>query len=128
MISVFALGGPPRQEEAPQVSADGGDFILDFAAAQEDTYNHQTTAETSQDSLQYDDRVIGTNVVEQLEAVKFECGDTIVYFTRVTVDADAEPNQTIFITYQFDAVNNGQQGVGYDHVVTAGISADDFGG
>ena len=124
LLAVLAVAVPTVL--LPSVEADGGDFQLDFIAAQEDTYDHKTTAETWPGALQYDDRIIGTNVVEQLEAVDFSCGDTIIYFTRVTVDAAAAAGQTIFLTLQFDAVNNGQHGVGYSDVRAVGISSVDF--
>ncbi|KKL83309.1 hypothetical protein LCGC14_1976070, partial [marine sediment metagenome] len=79
--------------------------------------------------LGYDDRTINVDVVEQLEAIDFECGDRIIFFTRVTVDSGAsDTDQTIVLTYHFDARNNGQQAVGYSEVLDVGRSAIDFGG
>src|SRR3990172_12243445 len=72
-----AFGGSPQHT----AEADGGDFQLDFAAAEDTTYfqsgpsegNEVGTAE-GQD-LGYDDRTKNVDVVEQLEAEDFECGD-----------------------------------------------------
>lgn len=111
-------------------SADGGDFQLDFIAAADDDYDHLTTPanEVAPGGLQYDSRAINTHVVEQLEAEDFACGDTIVFFTEVTTNAGASGTQSIEITYDFDAINNGQKGVGYSQVVATGISNLDFAG
>lgn len=109
-------------------SADGGDFQLDFIAASDTSYDHLTTPanEISAGSLQYDDRTINDYVVESLEAKDFACGDTIVFFTEVTTNAGASGTQSIEITYDFDAKNNGQKGVGYSEVLAVGISNLDF--
>jgi len=110
--------------------ADGGDFSLDFIAAADDDYNHLTTpaVELVPGGLQFDARAINDNVVEQLEAEDFACGDTIVFFTEITVQDDASGTQSIDLTYDFDAQNNGQTGVGYSEIVAAGISNLDFAG
>ena len=110
--------------------AEGGDFSIDFIAAHEDSYNHQTGVEDSAGSLQYDDRDMGVFTREELEAQDFACGDAdlrngdrIIFFTRVTVDPEpSESPQTIRLTYHFDAENNGQLGVGYSELVAFGIS------
>jgi hypothetical protein len=129
-VLIPALSPEPasRSGSAPRVYADGGDFSLDFIAAEPETYDHLTGIETSAGALQYDERAINTNVVEQLEAEDFACGERVVYFTRVTTEPAAADDQTIFVTMQFDAVNNGQQGAGYDDVVAVGISSVDFAG
>jgi hypothetical protein len=65
--------------------------------------------------------------VEELEAADFACGDRVVFFTQVVVDSSAtDTNQTIFIQYDFSAVNVGQQGVGYSDILAAGISDTGF--
>jgi len=72
----------------PRAEADGGDFSLDFIAAAPDDYNHtfSPAREVSPGGLQFDARAINDNVVEQLEAVDFDCGDTIVFFTEIVVE------------------------------------------
>src|SRR5581483_6432064 len=132
-VSLFALAIVPcagNRGNSNDAEASGGDFSLDFIAAVPTSYNHLTTpaVETSPGGLQYDARAINTNVVEQLEAEDFACGDTIVFFTQVTVDAGATGTQAIDLTYDFDAQNNGQVGVGYAEIVAAGISNVDFAG
>ena len=118
--------------DAGPVFADGGDFKFDHVAAQDTTYHksgpfggNEIGSAEGQD-LGYDDRTVNTDVVEQLEAVDFECGNRVVFFTRVSVDAGGEDDQTIFVIYDFDAENNGQQGVGYEEVVAVGLSGVDF--
>jgi hypothetical protein len=107
-----------------------GDFSLDFIAADEHTFNHLTAVETSAGSLQYDARAIGTYVREELEAVDWQCGDTIIFFTQVVVDPSAtDTNQTIDITYRFDAHEGGSPlnpKVGYTDILAAGISKVNF--
>jgi len=110
-------------------SGDGGDFQLDFIAAHEDTYDHQAATEVSTGSLQYDERDMTEDTREELEAVDFQCEDRIVFFTEISVDETAkEDRQEIWLTYHFDARNNGQQAVGYREVVAAGVSGKDFAG
>ncbi|UCH86848.1 MAG: hypothetical protein JSU97_00005, partial [Dehalococcoidia bacterium] len=127
---VGSVGGWPSGGVA---LADRGDFSLDFIAAQHDTYYHAGPDEGNEigpsegQDLGYDDRTSNVDVKEELEASDFACGDRIVFFTAVTVDASAtDTDQTIFLVYHFDAHNNGQQGVGYEEVLDVGISAVDF--
>ncbi|HET6615690.1 MAG TPA: hypothetical protein VFH62_07365, partial [Dehalococcoidia bacterium] len=110
--------------------ADGGDFSLDFIAAADNDYNHLTSPaqELAAGGLQYDSRAINDNVVEQLEAEDFACNDTIVFFTQITVDGGAVGTQSIDISYDFDAQNNGQVGVGYKDIVAVGMSGPTFPG
>ncbi len=107
------------------VKAVGGDFSLDFIAAAPDDYDHTTSPaqELISGELEFDARAINTHVVEQLQD-SFECGDTIVYFTEVSVDGGALGSQTIDLHYEFDAINSGRQGVGYSDVVAVGLSAE----
>jgi hypothetical protein len=114
-------------------AAESGDFKLDFTAAVPATYHQSGASEGDQvgssegSDLSYDDRTIGTDVVEELEAEDFTCGDRVIFFTQVVVDdAATDTNQTIFINYDFDAQNGGQVGVGYSDVLDVGISLIDF--
>ena len=132
-FGLLALAIAPFQDDSGGsgvVYADGGDFSLDFIAAAPDDYNHLTTpaVELVPGGLEFDNRTINANVVEQLEAEDFACDDTIVFFTEVTVDGGASGTQSIDITYDLDAQNNGQKGVGYKDVVAVGISNVDFAG
>ncbi len=119
-----------RGDKGSTAYAEGGDFSLDFIGAAPDDYNHLTSpaVELAAGGLQFDSRAINDHVVEQLEAEDFMCGDTIVFFTEVTVDDGADGTQSIDISYDFDAQNNGQQGVGYREIVAVGISNVDFAG
>ncbi|TEU00162.1 MAG: hypothetical protein E3J29_02115, partial [Dehalococcoidia bacterium] len=122
---------------APGLRASGGDFHLDFIAAENTTY-HQNDAIGTEgyeigpapegNDLGYDDRTKNIDVVEQLEAEDFTCEDRIIFLPRVRVDEGAtDADQTIFLTYHFDARNNGKQAVGYKEVVPmpAGVPGTD---
>ena len=128
LLAVLAVSVPTIV--LPSAQADGGDFQLDFIAAAPDDYDHTTSpaVELVLNGLQFDQRAINDNVVEQLEAEDFACLDTIVFFTEVTVDSDAIGTQSIDLHYEFDAINNGQKAVGYREVVAVGLSAIDFAG
>ena len=110
-----------------------GDFPLDFVAAENTTYYQSGPNEGQEISgaiegqdLGFDDRTINVDVVEQLEAEDFQCDDRIIFFTQIGVADGAASDQDIFLVYHFDAVNNGQQGVGYSEVLDVGVSAVDF--
>ncbi|GAI91678.1 unnamed protein product, partial [marine sediment metagenome] len=132
VLAMSAVGGQ-SSPSGSVASAASGDFEnLDFVAAQHTTYYHSSGSEGNEvgvaegQDLGYDDGTTGVDVKEELEAVDWECDDRIVFFTRVAVHADATGTKTIFIVYHFDAHNGGQQGVGYEYVVDAGISAVNF--
>jgi outer membrane biosynthesis protein TonB len=126
-VHAFAVGPGPR------AAADAGDFKIDFTAAVPATY-HQSgilegdeTGPAEGDDLAFDDRTIGTDVVEELEAEDFACGDRVIFLTQVVVDeAAVDTGQAIFIRYDFAAQNVGQVGVGYSDTLVAGISLVDF--
>jgi len=109
-------------------TAAAGDFQLDFVAAENTTYYQHGPNEGGEIGLPepldlaFDDRTINDDVVEQLEAEDFTCGDRIVFFTEVAVDPEGDDDQTVFLEYDFDAENGGQIGVGYSEVLNAGIS------
>ncbi|MDZ4277975.1 MAG: hypothetical protein U1B78_02430, partial [Dehalococcoidia bacterium] len=129
LASALVIVLPGRLSSSAQ--ADGGDFSLDFIAAAPETYVHQGPSEgdeTSPGGLQFDHREMNTFVRESLEAEDFFCGDRVVFFTEVTADDGATGSQTIDLLYDFDALNNGQPGVGYSDVLDVGISNADFPG
>jgi hypothetical protein len=119
--------------EQPFASAAAGDFHLDFTAAVPATYQRSGPGEGVEvgpaegQDLSFDDRTIGTDVVEELMAEDFACGDRVIFFTQVVVDDSAtDTGQSIFVQYDFQAQNGGQVGVGYSDVLSVGISAVDF--
>ena len=79
-------------------AADGGDFSLDFVAAEPTSYDHQTGA-----GGEFGDRTINEDVVESLEGGDFSCGDTVVFFTQIVVAEDATETQDIQLDFSFDA-------------------------
>lgn len=109
---------------APAAHADGGDFSLDFIAAGPFTYDHDTGV-----GGEYADRTISKTegVVESLEGGDFACGDRVVYFTQIVVDAGASGAQDIELDYEFLAETTGQPGAGHDSVVSATRNVDDPG-
>ena len=131
MIALALVLTPGGETGIPRAEADGGDFRLDFVAAESTTYVHQGTEEgdeTAPGSLQFDARAVGVNVSESLQPQDFRCGDRIIFFTEVTVRSGALLAQTIEINYEFQAQNNGQAAIGYEQVLDVGLSAIDFGG
>ncbi|HJR18884.1 MAG TPA: hypothetical protein VJ922_04115, partial [Actinomycetota bacterium] len=109
---------------APAAMADGGDFSLDFVAAGPFTYDHDTGV-----GGEFADRTISKTdgVVESLEGGDFECGDKVVYFTEITVAADATGEQDIELDYGFLAEPTGQPGVGHVDLVSASPNTGDSG-
>jgi hypothetical protein len=109
--------------------ADAGDFSLDFAAAEPTTYFHQGPNEGNETALNALQYANGSNTfaVESLEPDDFECGDRIIFYTRIAVDSGAtDANQSIDIKYIFDAEPTGQPGVGYSDILAVGISRVNF--
>jgi hypothetical protein len=109
---------------APAAHADGGDFSLDFIAAGPFTYNHDTGVGGA-----YADRTISKTegVVESLEGGDFACGDKVVYFTAITVNAGATGKQNIELDYGFLAEPTGQPGVGHALPISAEPNPNDSG-
>jgi hypothetical protein len=110
----------------PPVSADGGDFKLDFIAAAPFTYDHSTGGGA------FDDRTIGKNkdVVESLEGGDFACGDLVTHFVQITV-APGAALQTIRLNFKWTADSTGQSGAAYDQMhspkINTGIIAGGVG-
>jgi plastocyanin len=104
--------------------ADGGDFSTDFIAAGPFTYNHDTGV-----GGEYADRTISKTdgVVESLEGGDFECGDKVVYFAAVTVDAGATGEQDIELDLGFLHEPTGQPGVGHDLPLVVSANTGDSG-
>ncbi len=109
---------------APAALADGGDFSLDFVAAGPFTYDHDTGV-----GGEFADRTISKTdgVVESLEGGDFECGDLVVYFTEVTVEAGASGEQDIELDFGFLAEPTGQPGVGHVDLVSVSPNTGDSG-
>ena len=109
---------------APAAFADGGDFSTDFIAAGPFTYDHDTGV-----GGEFGDRHISKTdgVVESLEGGDFECGDKVVYFAEVTVEADAVGEQDIELDVGFLAEPTGQPGVGHVDLVSASPNTGDSG-
>ena len=109
---------------APAAHADGGDFSTDFIAAGPFTYDHDTGV-----GGEYADRTISKTegVVESLEGGDFECGDKVVYFAAVTVEADATGEQDIELDLGFLAEPTGQPGVGHVDLISATPNSGDSG-
>lgn len=89
----------------PSAFADGGDFSLDFTAAEPTSYNHATGGGA------YNDRTINEDVVESLEGGDFACFDTVTFLTQITVDGGAVGAQDAILRFEFTAHATGQQGI-----------------
>ena len=98
--------------------ADGGNFSMDFTAAEPSSYNHSTGGGS------YNFRNVNTDIVESLEGGDFACGDTVTFLTQITVDAGATGAQTIRLHFEFTAHSTGQQGVALiDNTAAGSFSA-----
>ena len=105
-----------------------GDLSNDLIAAGPFTYDHLTLAGTGPNQPRYDSRTISrTNgVVESLEGGDFACGDLVVFFNAVSVDASATgSNGTAELDMSFLAEPTGQPGAGFDDIVSASINLQD---
>ncbi|MEP6758073.1 MAG: DUF11 domain-containing protein [Actinomycetota bacterium] len=100
----------------------GGAVSVDFIAAGHTSYNHATGVGGS-----YGNRSIGPNGVEEsLEGQDFACGDKIVYFAAVTVDAGAA-NGDIDLKFSFDGTTTSGSMVGINDLVSATLNSPDSG-
>ena len=99
------------------VMADGGDYSIDWIAANPYSYNHLTGGGA------YDFRNIGldADVVESLEGGDFACGDIVTYLAEITID-NPEFVETIEFTSQFSANTNGQPGAGHVDIVNVAVN------
>ncbi len=122
LLAVLTLIGSLVASATPAY-ADGGHFSLDFIAAEPTTYSHATGV-----GGVYGTRDIGTQVVESLEGGDFDCGDRVVFFTEITVDAsETVASQNIEITFALAGDATGQSGVGYDDLLSASVNGGDPG-
>jgi uncharacterized repeat protein (TIGR01451 family) len=109
---------------APSGTLSGGDVSLDYVAAGPGTYNHDTGVGGA-----YAGRTIdkNTGVVESLEGGDFACGDLIVFFTQVVVDAGAAAPGTVRIDFQWNGDTTGQPGIGFVNLTSASANSPDSG-
>ena len=129
--AAILIGGAVLALILTSARADGGDFSLNFAAAEATTYFHTGVNEgneTSVGGLQFDGGTSSSYVVESLQPEDFSCNDRIIFFTEVAVGGGASGTQTIELNYGLQAQNNGQAAVGYREVLAVGLSAVDFAG
>jgi uncharacterized repeat protein (TIGR01451 family) len=105
---------------SPAAIAANGDFSIDFVAASPHSYNHLIGGGA------YDDRTIGTDVVESLVGSDFGCGDIMTYFATVTVDdtysAIEDQPQTIEMDFSFLADTTGASGVAIGDIVLVQVN------
>ena len=104
------------------VGLTGGDVSIDFIAAGHTSYNHTTGVGGA-----YNNRTIGSNGVEEsLEGQDFACGDKIVYFAAVTVDAGAG-NGDVDLSFSWDGTTTSGSMVGINDLVSASLNSPDTG-
>src|SRR5205085_302312 len=99
--------------------AGGAGTSADFSAARPGTYD-QTTGTGGQ----YVDGG-NTHVVEQLEGGDFSCGNIVEFLTALSLSSGS--NQTIDLSYSFDATPTGGGPVGYSNIIYAAINSGDPG-
>src|SRR5438093_7381193 len=117
-ILVFVAMTLVIQVGAMGAFASGGDFSLDFIAAGPASYNHDTGV-----GGEYANRDIGQNgVVESLEGGDFACGDKVVFFTQIVVDAGASGSQDIQLDFSFLKEPTGQPGAGFVDLLSASVN------
>ncbi|MDJ0706453.1 MAG: SdrD B-like domain-containing protein [Leptolyngbyaceae cyanobacterium MO_188.B28] len=94
----------------------GGEFSIDFAAAEPSSYNHKIGGGA------FNDRTINTDVVESLQGGDFVCGDIVTYLMEITVDSGTQDVHSIDLDLQFLADTTGQSGVAHDDIVYVGVN------
>ena len=107
--------------------ADGSDFSLNFAAADPASYYHTGVNEGNETVANTLRCGSGTTCASSttdtsLEPGDFQCGDRVIFFTKVRVGSGASGTQSIDIHYSWDAEPTGQPGVGYSDIIAVGIS------
>ena len=114
LVLLMASVGSPG---TTTVMADGGDYSIDWIAANPYSYNHLTGGGA------YDFRNIGldADVVESLEGGDFACGDIVTYLAEITID-NPEFVETIEFTSRFSANTNGQPGAGHVDIVNVAVN------
>ncbi|MCI0335655.1 MAG: LEPR-XLL domain-containing protein, partial [Planctomycetes bacterium] len=116
-FDLTALGLTSGWSATTTFTDDGGDFSLDFVAADPFSYDHSTGGGA------YDDRTIGTDVVESLEGGDFTCDDIVTYLVQITVDdMPTDPTQVIDIDFTFTSDTTGQSGAGHYDIVGTQIN------
>jgi uncharacterized repeat protein (TIGR01451 family) len=111
-----------------QIGLEGGDVSLDFIAAGPFTYDHQTGLGTYP-TFGYNDRHIDKNdgVVESLESGDFECDELVTFFTQIVIEPGAAGSGDIELDYTFGNEPTGQDGLGFDDIVSVAINTPDDG-
>ncbi len=124
-LLVLAVGlGQAANADAPAALASlpSGDVSLDFIAAGHTSYNHTTGI-----GGQYGNRSIGPNGVEEsLEGQDFACGDRVVYFVAVTIDAGTAHGD-IDLDLSWDGTTTAGSMVGINDLISASLNSPDTG-
>jgi uncharacterized repeat protein (TIGR01451 family) len=112
-------------DEVTAQALSAGGVSLDFLAAGPYTYDHATGIGGI-----FGNRTISKSngVVESLEGGDFACGDLVVFFTGIAVDAGAGSG-SIDLDFRYDGQTTSGAPVGFNDLVSASISANppDFG-
>ena len=96
---------------------DGGDWSIDFVAAEPYSYDHSTGGGA------YDDRTIGTDVVESLEGGDFKVGDTVSFLVAVSNNKAAGTGaQTLEMTHTFLLDTTGASGLALGPVLDVKVN------
>eukprot|EP00020_Sapocribrum_chincoteaguense_P009443 CAMPEP_0170757398 /NCGR_PEP_ID=MMETSP0437-20130122/14510_1 /TAXON_ID=0 /ORGANISM="Sexangularia sp." /LENGTH=1079 /DNA_ID=CAMNT_0011096591 /DNA_START=41 /DNA_END=3277 /DNA_ORIENTATION=+ len=89
------------------VTAHGGQYDLDFVAANPACYDHTTGGGA------YNDGTLGADIVESLEATDFACGETVSFLAKVDAEISAPHDETLVLTFRFRTSSSGLPGTGF---------------
>src|SRR5215208_3231429 len=123
MIALSLIMGSQLSASAARMPApSGGDISIDYAAAAPFTYNHLTGVGGVYNQG-------GTNdVVESLEGGDFNCGDIVVFFDAITVDAGASAGaSTIEVVNSYNRFTTSGGAVGFFTVNSVTLQTSDPG-
>jgi len=95
-----------------------GSFSVDFAAATPGTYDRTTgTGGAYKDGS-------NANVVEELEASGFDCGDFVVFFAAIEANGDVNSGTTLTLDFTFASQTTSNDLVGYIDLVDGSVNSD----
>jgi hypothetical protein len=107
-ISTFMIAGLVASVlPASPAAGDGGEYKYDFTAAAPASYDNEIGGGA------FNDRTVGTDIVESLEGGDFKCLDIVTFLTQIRRDSTnplAGP-ETLELNFSFLADTTGQSGV-----------------
>jgi hypothetical protein len=106
-ISTFMIAGLVASVlPASPAAGDGGEYKYDFTAAAPASYDNEIGGGA------FNDRTVGTDIVESLEGGDFKCLDIVTFLTQIRRDStNPGPAETLELNFSFLADTTGQSGV-----------------